>query len=153
MKKPLFTLSILFCLISLLGCPKRPPIPPRWFPKLSDYTELHITWVDSSTNPYTTSNYDTVFEPHSQYSYWSRFPEGDSIELTDYTVTPNKTIEGHRYTLLGYPDNSRVVLLFPNAIPDTVNYASSDNDSRIILTFTINKPALSESIIKIFSNR
>ena len=150
MVKGLKNIILAGCVISLTACPK-PPLPtPVWFGKLSDFTELNVVTVDSSTTPYTKTTYDTVFQPHSQFGYAVDGPYGDSIVYINYQVTPNTTLVGTIKILSGNTISSRIMLNFPSIPPDTVNYLESDN--KIFLSHTINNPPVSQTITQIFTD-
>jgi hypothetical protein len=149
MKKNIFLLTLVSLSFVFLGCPKASFTPDPIFPGNGpwDYTSLNEVIVDSTTQPYTITTYDTSFGIHTQFAYQSPDPS-DSIIMINYKVQPNVITGGWGSRI----SNNELVLTFTGASPDTFGWIRPNIDS-IYLTHAVNGQHISHTITQLFSLR
>ena len=116
-----------------------------------DLADLNERTVDSTTDPYNITTFDTLYAPHTQCSYQfiNGGLSGDSVIYKNYSATPAIIKKGFDSLIV----NNRVVLYIIPGHPDTLNYTVSLPENTLTLTRIVTTPRQSQAFTELYSVR
>jgi hypothetical protein len=115
-----------------------------------DLADLNKKTIDSSTDPYSITTFDTIFAPHTQcsYQFMNGGLSGDSVIYKNYSAEPAIVKRGIDSLI----SNNRVVIII-SGDHDTLSYSVSLPENTLNFVRVVNHLHQSETITDLYSVR